>query len=79
MAKKSKLPAETVKLSIDGQQLDVPKIAYIKSKTIQLKEFGYSSLTEKDVSDALEKALAGNAKDVISMFIESDLQKKSNW
>lgn len=66
---------KTITINIDGEKKIVPRKAYIKAKTEMLKEFGYSSLTEKEVEKGLQNALAGKANDVISMFIESDLHK----
>lgn len=66
---------ELVKLNLDGKKISAARDVYIKQKTKQLREFGYSSLTEKEVTEALDKAISGKAEDVISMFIESDLDK----
>lgn len=66
---------ETIKVCIDGKKMTVPKKQYIKAKTKSLKEFGYTNLTEDETAKALEEAISGNAKSVISMFIESDLEK----
>ena len=46
---------------------------YIKAKTKDLIDFGYSDLTEETVAEQLEKALKGESLDVIGMFIKSDL------
>lgn len=66
---------DTIRIDIDGDIRTVLKSGYIKAKTKMLQEFGYTTLTEKEVEDGLEKALNGNADEVISMFIESDLAK----
>jgi len=66
---------ETVWLELDGMKKEVLKSDYIRLKTKDLREFGYSTLTEDEVAASLEKALAGNANDVISMFIDGDLLK----
>ena len=48
---------ETINLS-DGRL--VLKSDYIKAKTTVLKEFGYDSLTEKEVEEQLELILSKN-------------------
>ena len=67
--------AETIRIDIDGDIRTVLKSGYIKAKTKMLQEFGYTNLTEKEVEKGLEKAIKGEADEVISMFIESDLAK----
>jgi len=66
---------ETIWISLDGHKKEVPKSAYITAKTKSLIEFGYTTLTEDEVSKGLDKALSGNADEIISMFIEGDLLK----
>lgn len=65
----------TIWIEVDGRKKEVTKKHYIEAKTKQLYEFGYTSLTIEATAAALEKALAGKADDVISMFIDSDLMK----
>lgn len=66
-----------IKVNIDGQRATVPRAAYIKSKTKQLREFGYAKLTEQQVSAQLDLVLAGKkvgtGLDVIGGFIEGDI------
>lgn len=66
---------EKVYINLEGRKLSVPKSAYIKAKTGDLKAFGYTTLTEEQVAKSLEKAISGEADEVIAMFIESDLDK----
>lgn len=49
-----------INLNINGRKLTVPRSAYIKSKTKQLVEFGYPSLTEEETGRQLDLVLAGN-------------------
>lgn len=66
-----------IKVKVDGQWATVPRAAYIKAKTKQLREFGYPTLTEKAVADQLDLVLAGKkvgtGLDVIGAFIEGDI------
>lgn len=62
---------ETIKLK-DGRT--VSKQDYIRAKTNDLIEYGYNSLTESDVSEQLDFALAGQKLDIIGIFIQSDLE-----
>ena len=48
---------ETIKIDLDGDIRSVSKQAYIKAKTGDLKNFGYSNLTEAEVSIQLDKIL----------------------
>ena len=67
---------KTVNLTIDGETRQVLKRDYIRAKTRDLKEYGYASLTEKDVEEQLEKVLANEELTVIGMFIQKDILKK---
>lgn len=62
-----------IKIDLDGNVREVLKIAYIKAKTKDLQNFGYTTLTEEEVSNQLEKILKGEDLDVIGMFMESDI------
>jgi hypothetical protein len=64
---------EKLKLNLDGKKMTVNRKDYVRLKTKDLKGFGYNNLTEQEVDDAVTKALEGKAEDVISMFVESDL------
>lgn len=64
---------ETVKIQIDGKEKDVSKKLYIKAKCGDLKNFGYTNLTEKEVAIQLEKILAGKELDIIGMFMKDDI------
>lgn len=62
---------ENLKLS-DGRT--VLKSDYIKAKTKDLQEFGYSDLTESDLEKSLNMILSNsNELDVIAHFIKDDL------
>lgn len=67
----------TITILIDGQKKVVNKAAYIRAKTRQLREFGYSSLTTQDVREQLDKHLAGEELDVIGMFLQDEVLKES--
>lgn len=64
-------------VKVDGKKLFVPRDAYIKSKTKQLKGFGYSNLTEKEVSDQVDALIAGKkigaGLTVIGAFMEDEI------
>ena len=65
---------EEVKLS-NGMM--VLKSNYIKLKTKDLKDFGYSGLTENDVAEQVEKILKKqNDLSVIGMFCKDDFDLK---
>lgn len=67
---------DTVKVNLEGRVTTVSKEKYIKAKTKDLKDFGYTNLTEKDVTDQLEKVLNKENLSVIGMFIEKDIVQK---
>ncbi len=46
---------------------------YIKMKTADLREFGYSTLTENQVAEQLEKIRKGEPLSIIGKFMENDL------
>ncbi len=62
---------DTIKLS-NGKT--VSKQDYITAKTKDLKK-SYTSLTEKTVSEQLDKILKGEPLTVIGMFMEDDIKK----
>lgn len=62
---------ETLLLT-DGRT--VYKEDYIKAKTKDMIEFGYSDLTEETVRKQLENILSGKELDVIGMFMEDDIE-----
>lgn len=49
---------------------------YIEAKTKYLQEFGYATLTKKEVGIQLEKILNGEKLDIIGMFMEKDIVKE---
>jgi hypothetical protein len=51
----------------------VDSVDYVAAKTKDLREYGYSGLTEDAVSEQLLKVLEGEKPDVIGMFIKNDL------
>lgn len=55
----------------------VSKKDYITAKTKSLQEFGYTNLTEKEVSIQLDKILKGEELSVIGMFMEDDIDNEA--
>jgi len=49
---------------------------YIKAKTRDLQEFGYSNLSADEVRKQIANVLAGKKPNVIGMFIEGDIVKE---
>ncbi len=70
---KRNITEPTIKIKLDSGNHIVSKAAYIKAKTGDLRNFGYSNLTESEVANQLEKILNGEELDVIGMFMESDI------
>jgi hypothetical protein len=53
----------------------VSKKDYIKAKTLDLIEFGYSGLTEKEVEEQLNKVLKRKEHlSIVGMMIEDDIE-----
>lgn len=56
--------------------LKVLKSNYVKLKTKDLKEWGYNSLTEKEVEEQIELILRGEANlTVIGQFCKGDIHE----
>jgi hypothetical protein len=52
--------SDEIKVKIEGRPAAyVPKAAYVKAKTKQLREFGYGGLKETEVEDQLALVMAG--------------------
>lgn len=67
---------ETIKIILDDEQpVSVKTKDYVKAKTRDLIEFGYSTLTEEDVEVQLNLILANRKEDlsVIGRFIEDEI------
>ena len=65
---------EEMKLSNGSKVL---KSNYVKLKTKDLIEFGYVKLTEKEVSDQVDKIMKGDKNlSIIGMFCKDDLYEK---
>jgi len=54
---------------------EVDTAKYVKAKTRDLREFGYSTLTEDEVRSQIIAVLNGEKLNVIGMFIEGDIVK----
>ncbi|HUS48585.1 MAG TPA: hypothetical protein VMZ91_00330 [Candidatus Paceibacterota bacterium] len=65
-----------IKIKINEKEVLVDKEDYIVARTKDLKEFGYSSITEDDVRLQLDKIFKGEVLSVIGLFIEDDIIKK---
>lgn len=67
---------ENIKIILDDEQpITVKTKDYVKAKTKDLIEFGYSTLTEHDVEVQLNLILANRKEDlsVIGRFIEDEI------
>lgn len=64
-------------IELDGRRMVVPRAAYVKAKTRQLKEFGYGTLTEEGVDEqvtaVLEKKKLLNGLTVIGGFMQDEI------
>jgi hypothetical protein len=67
-----------LKIEVDGRTMVVERERYVAAKTKQLREFGYSSLTEDEVDERVGDVLlyrkAGRlAENVIAKFMEDEI------
>ena len=66
-----------IKIKVEGKTVIVSRANYVKAKTKQLQEFGYETLTEKNVEDQIEAIKAkkkfGEGLTVIGMFMQDEL------
>lgn len=66
-----------MKFKIDGKSVECDRAAYVKAKTKQLREFGYPSLTEREVNEQIDCLIAGktlgNGLTVIGKFMEEEV------
>lgn len=61
-------------LPFDNEPVVVAKTDYIKAKTKDLIEFGYTTLTEQDVADQLEKILTHDKElSIIGAFMKDEI------
>jgi len=70
--------SKTLKIKIeDKPEMEVPREAYVKAKTKQLREFGYSTLTESHVDEqvdaVLQKKEFGKGMTVIGVFMKKEI------
>lgn len=61
---------EVLKLS---NGMEISKRKYVELKTKDLIEFGYSTLTEKEVEEQVDKILNKQELSVIGRFCEDDI------
>lgn len=64
-----------LRVNIDGTKGEVPREKYVAAKTAQLREFGYSDLSEKTVDEELSALLAGKPLTIIGKFMEGEVVK----
>jgi hypothetical protein len=66
-----------MKVRIDGTLREVNRADYVRAKTKQLREFGYTDLTEEQVSEQIDALLAGKTfgkgLTVIGKFMEGEV------
>lgn len=61
-------------ISVDGRpKKRVSRADYVRAKTRQLREFGYSNLTEDEVNTQITAILDGKLLDVIGMFMKDEV------
>jgi hypothetical protein len=68
---------QLLKLTTDGVQKVVSRTDYVSAKTKQLREFGYSDLSEKHVDEQVSAVLdgktLGKGLTVIGMFMKDEI------
>ena len=63
-----------INVNIDGRRATVAAAHYIKAKTKQLREFGYTTLTEEEVEKQLRMILEKEeVSGVIGMFMRDEI------
>jgi hypothetical protein len=66
-----------IRVRIEGKEGVVDRTKYVQAKTKQLREFGYSTLTEAEVNEQIDALLAkktfGEGLTVIGMFMEGEV------
>ena len=67
-----------LRVVIEGRpEQEVPREAYVKAKTKQLRAFGYNDLTEEHVNEQVDAVLAkkefGDGLTVIGKFMEDEI------
>lgn len=66
---------EAVEISVEGRPWRrVARADYVKAKTQQLQEFGYPSLTQKEVDEQITAIQKGLPLNVIGMFMEREVR-----
>lgn len=64
-----------IRVNIGGTKGEAPREKYVAAKTRQLREFGYTDLTEKTVDEELSALLAGKPLTIIGKFMEGEVLK----
>jgi hypothetical protein len=70
------LPNEIL-IEVEGRQKRVLTKDYVTAKTKQLQEFGYTKLTEEEVSSELQNILSNKPLNVIGMFMKDDIVRSN--
>ena len=60
-------------LKVEGRDINVPRVKYVQAKCKQLREFGYTNLTEKEVDSQIDCILQKKPLDVIGKFMEDEV------
>lgn len=72
----AKLPEE-LHVNLNGKEGYVTTNQYVVARTKDLREFGYNTLTQKEVEDQVLKILNGEKLNVIGMFMENEIIKEN--
>lgn len=65
---------ENITVKINYEPVKVCVMDYVAAKTKDLKEFGYTDLTEKQVTESVWRIVNNEkAKDIIDSFIKEDI------
>lgn len=67
-----------LKVEINGRMVTTEREAYVKAKTKQLREFGYSDLSKEHVSEQVDAVLSGTSLSVIGMFMKEEIKGKAD-
>ena len=66
-----------MKIKLDGRILEVDRAKYVKAKANQLREFGYTDLTDTEVDAQIDAVLSGKdyktGKTIIGGFMEDEV------
>lgn len=69
----SDFKGKNLRVYIDYEEKTVPALSYIKAKTVALRNFGYTNLTEETVMKQILAILNKEKLDVIGLFMEGEV------